>query len=105
MNKALTLSLLCFFIIQNTVAQRIKKDTLDIIKKTYTQNWELDSLHRKGTFRLVSYKPIYVTTGRVTSKANERPTSENPDYAVPEGEDFNPIEAKFQLSFKTKVVQ
>ena len=105
MNKALIVSFLYFFIVQNTFAQGTKKDTLDIIKKTYTQNWELDSLHRKGTFRLVSYKPIYVTAGRVTSKANERPTSENPDFEVPEGEDFNPIEAKFQLSFKTKVFQ
>lgn len=105
MQKIIIVLFLCVFTLQNVMAQSVNKDTLDIIKKTYTQNWELDTLHRKGTFRLVSYKPIYVTAGRVTSKANERPFSENPAYEVPEGEDYNPIEAKFQLSFKVKVFQ
>lgn len=87
------------------MAQNTKKDTLDIIKKTYTQNWELDTTQKKGTFRLVSYKPIYVTAGRISSNPNEQPTSENPRYSATEREEFNPVEVKFQLSFKTKILQ
>ena len=52
-----------------------------IIRKSFSQQWELDSIYRKGTFRLVSYKPIYITAGRWTSKTNKFPVSENPDYA------------------------
>ena len=60
----------------------------DIISKTYSQRWELDSIDKKGTFRLVSYKPIYVTAGRVSNNPNERPTSENPAYTATETEEY-----------------
>lgn len=76
-----------------------------IIRKSFSQQWELDSIYRKGTFRLVSYKPIYITAGRWTSKTNKFPISENPDYASDELQDYNNFEAKFQLSFKSKVMQ
>ena len=86
-------------------AQKTTVDTLDIIRKTYDQLWELGENNQKGTFRLISYKPIYVTAGRVSSNPNEKPTSENPSYAANEAEEFNKVEAKFQLSFKTKIIQ
>jgi phospholipase A1 len=44
---------------------------------------------------------------RWSTNPNERPKSGNldPDYIAPAGVDYNNIEAKFQLSFKTKVLQ
>jgi phospholipase A1 len=80
------------------------KDT-NIITKTYSQRWELDKADKKGTFRLISYKPIYLTAGRISSNPNKQPKSENTDYSDTENAPYNNVEAKFQLSFKTKVVQ
>lgn len=104
--KKIIIGIVLFLAIgQQSKAQSSSQDTLDIIKKTYDQLWELGERNQKGTFRLVSYKPIYVTAGRISDNPNEKPTSENPSYTAIESEDFNNIEVKFQLSFKTKVVQ
>lgn len=80
-------------------------DTSGVISKTFSQRWELDKADKKGTFRLVSYKPTYFSTARWSNRPNLRPVSENPDYTVPEADPLNTWEAKFQLSFKTKVFQ
>jgi hypothetical protein len=50
---------------------------------------------------------MYVLPVRWSTNPNERPKSGNldPDYIAPAGVDYNNIEAKFQLSFKTKVLQ
>ena len=102
--KKIVFSFLTIFFFFSANAQ-VPVDTLDIIKKDYSQRWELDSIHRKGTFRLVSYKPIYITAGRITTNPNEQPVSENPTNSATNAEEFNNVEAKFQLSFKTKVLQ
>jgi phospholipase A1 len=51
-------------------------------------------------------KPMYVLPVRWSTNPNERPKSGNldPIILLP-GVDYNNIEAKFQLSFKTKVLQ
>lgn len=71
-----------------------------------SEKWELDTVKSKGTFRLVSYKPIYFSAARWSSKKNEDPFLESSEFA---GKDFNKIfnniEAKFQISFKSKLVQ
>lgn len=77
----------------------------DIISKSLSQRWELDSIYRRGTFRLESYKPIYITAGRWSSSPNQKPYSENTEYSSLIPLDYNDYEAKFQLSFKTKVLQ
>ncbi len=71
--------------------------------KSLSQRWELNKEDKKGTFRLTSYKPFYVTAGRRSNNPNLQPYSENPDYSVPEPKPYNNYEARFQLSFKTKV--
>ena len=76
-----------------------------IIKKNMSQQWELDSIDKKGTFRFVSYKPIYFSAARWSSKSNEEPFNESGEFATKDLNIFNNIEAKFQISFKTKVVQ
>lgn len=77
----------------------------DIISKTYSQRWELDSIDKKGTFRLVSYKSIYVAPARWSSNPNEKPQSENPTNSATETIDYDIVEVKFQLSLKTKLLQ
>lgn len=73
--------------------------------KSISERWDLDKDNRKGTFKLTSYRPIYVTAGRWSNNPNTLPQSENPDFSTTEPREFNNYEAKFQLSFKTKVVQ
>ncbi len=70
-----------------------------------SQRWELDSVDNKGTFRLVSYKPIYLAAARWSSKKNVVPFSESNEFAAKDGNIFNNIEAKFQISFKSKLIQ
>jgi phospholipase A1 len=72
-----------------------------------TERWELDTTSARGTFLVTPYKPMYVLPIRWSNNPNERPESGNidPDYIAPAGVDYNNIEAKFQLSFKTKVLQ
>lgn len=75
--------------------------------RNMTERWELDTTAVRGTFLLTPYKPIYILLGKYTSNLNEHPHSENdsPEYIVPEGINYDNIEVKFQLSFKTKILQ
>ena len=68
--------------------------------RNMTERWELDTTAVRGTFLLTPYKPVYILPGRWTSDPNENSFSGNvsPD-------NYDNIEAKFQLSFKTKVMQ
>ena len=77
----------------------------DIISKTYSQSWELDSIHKKGTFRLSSHRSTYVTPARWTSRPNEKPNSANPNNSPSDGLSYDNFEVKFQISLKTKVLQ
>jgi phospholipase A1 len=74
--------------------------------RTMTERWELDSLTNRGTFLITPYKPIYILPLRWTDLPNPQPYSgnENPDYIAPAGTDYNNIETKFQISFKTKLL-
>lgn len=74
--------------------------------RTMSERWELDSKSNKGTFLITAYKPIYMLPARYTDHPNEQPISgnDNPDYVAPLGTDFNNIETKFQISFKTKLI-
>ncbi len=75
--------------------------------KSLTERWELDTTSSRGTFLITPYKPIYGLPMRWSSHPNEKPISANPDpnYVPRTALDYNNIEAKFQLSFKTKILQ
>ena len=75
--------------------------------RNMTERWELDTTAVRGTFLITPYKPIYILLGKYTSNPNEQPRSENdsPEYITPEGINYDNMELKFQLSFKTKVLQ
>ena len=70
-----------------------------------SHRWELDSNNKRGTFIITPYRSIYIFPGRWSSNPNESPVSENPDYIYPFKAPVDNYEAKFQLSFKTKILQ
>ncbi len=67
--------------------------------------WELAKDSKLGIFQLRAYKPVYVLPGFWTSKVNTTPSSPNPNNTVTTPEELDSTEAKFQLSFKTKVAE
>jgi phospholipase A1/A2 len=66
--------------------------------------WELAKDSKLGVFNFRAYKPVYLLPAFWTSNTNEIPTSSNPKVAA-ERQPLKALETKFQLSFKTKVVE
>ncbi|TWI04522.1 phospholipase A1 [Luteimonas cucumeris] len=69
------------------------------------RRWELARDSKLGPFQLRAYKPVYLFPVFWTSNKNEMPHSPNPNNTVTTPEPLDEIEAKFQLSFKTKIVE
>ena len=67
--------------------------------------WELAKDSKLGVFQMRAYKPVYLLPGFWTSNVNETPSSPNPDNTVTTPQELTSVEAKFQLSFKTKFVE
>ena len=66
--------------------------------------WELARDSKLGIFNFRAYKPVYLLPAFWSSAPNDQPTSSNP--AVPtQPQALDSLEAKFQLSFKTKAVE
>lgn len=99
------LLLLFSFLNNNAQVQALLNDKIEL--RTLTQRWELDSTSQRGTFLITPYEPIYVLPVLWSSNPNEQPYSGNgnPEYITPVGINYDNIEAKFQLSFKTKILQ
>lgn len=67
--------------------------------------WELDPAHKLGTLNLRGYQPIYIAPVFVSSRMNQLPASANPDNTTTTPLGLKKQEAKFQISFKTKLVE
>jgi phospholipase A1 len=67
--------------------------------------WELANDSKLGTFQLRAYKPVYLLPAFWTSRTNPLPASPNPDNTVNDPQQLDSIEAKFQISFKTKAAE
>ncbi len=67
--------------------------------------WELDPKSKLGTFNLRAYKPVYLMPAFYTTRVNDEPSSPAPDHDVDTPLQLDAMEAKFQLSFKTKIWQ
>ena len=67
--------------------------------------WELAKDSKFGVFNLRAYKPIYAMPVFWSSHTNPLPQSPNPNNIVEERSNIQPFESKFQLSFKTKIVE
>ena len=72
-----------------------------------TERWELDSTSARGTFLVTPYKSIYILIGQWSDNRNVKPQTGNTDeeYINTETTDYDAVETKFQLSFKTKILQ
>lgn len=80
---------------------RFNKDAVSL-----SDRWGLSTpSDKKQLFKFEPYKPVYILFANYTTDINEQPTSENPENSVQEPLDLDPVELKFQLSFKTKVLQ
>ncbi|HVI26903.1 MAG TPA: phospholipase A [Xanthomonadaceae bacterium] len=67
--------------------------------------WELAKGSKLGTFNFRAYKPVYLLPAFWSSDPNELPHSPNPRNTVTEPQALSDVEAKFQLSFKTKALE
>ncbi len=67
--------------------------------------WELSPESKLGTWNIRAYQPVYLMPGFWTTDKNEYPQSPNPTNTVDEDQNLKSMEAKFQLSLKTKAVE
>jgi phospholipase A1 len=67
--------------------------------------WELAKDSKLGTFNFRAYKPVYLLPAFWSSDQNELPRSPNPRNTVASPQSLTDVEAKFQLSFKTKALE
>ena len=67
--------------------------------------WELARDSKLGLFNFRAYKPVYLFPVFWAAETNTRPRSPNPDNTASDDLALDQIEAKFQISFKTKVVE
>ena len=65
--------------------------------------WELRPQDKRGTFNLLGYRPNYVMPLHVTNRINRAPQS--PTQVAVNQPNYREIEAKFQISLRTKAVQ
>lgn len=70
----------------------------------FSQRWELDASDQKGIFNIRPHMPVYLLPVSWRQNVNRQPCSSNPRNCASHPEDsYKNIEAKFQLSFKTKL--
>jgi len=69
------------------------------------ERWDLSSTAKRKTFTISPYKPIYLLPVRLTTKPNDQPFSYSEHMGQPQAVDYNNAEARFQLSFKTKITE
>ncbi|MGY0560792.1 phospholipase A [Luteimonas sp. A277] len=67
--------------------------------------WELAAGSKLGLFNFRAYKPVYLLPAFWTSSTNPTPQSANPENTVTDPQELDSLEAKFQISFKTKALE
>lgn len=67
------------------------------------ERWEVDPASKHGIWSFRPHKTNYILFGRYSDRVNERPFSPYLHANVADGQGLDSTEAKFQLSFKTKV--
>nr|WP_259372089.1 phospholipase A [Caldimonas mangrovi] len=66
--------------------------------------WELDREDKRGTFNFKTYRPNFLLPVHYTSSINRLPESPTRP-STGERSDYKPIEAKLQISLRTKIAQ
>jgi len=75
-------------------------DTALLNRSSMTERFELDDASHRGLLRIRTYYPIYVLPANWTDRRNEQPSSPT---RQSEQFELDSVEAKFQLSLKTKL--
>lgn len=73
--------------------------------RSLSARWELGSEDRKPTFRLRSYRDIYVLPATWSSDPNDHPRSPTRDGSTQQRAKLDRVEVKFQLSGKLKIAE
>ncbi len=76
-----------------------------VVASLLDSRWELSHKAKLGNFGLRAYKPLYLLPGVYADEPNQFPSSPEPGHSVEVSESQDNFEAKFQISFKTKVAQ
>jgi phospholipase A1 len=84
------------------LAANAAADTPARIDSHLGTRWDLDG-ERSALFTVRPYRPVYLLPGTWTSHINVRPSSPSPDHSVTEDQPLKSVEAKYQLSLKTKL--
>lgn len=69
------------------------------------RRWEVEPESKLGIFQMRAYKPVYILPAFWTSETNDQPGSPNPNNTATEAQPLDSVEAKFQLSFKVKLLE
>lgn len=69
------------------------------------KRWELSEDSKLGTWNIRAHQPVYLLPGFWTTDKNELPKSENPTNTVTQDQNLKSMEAKFQISLKTKALE
>ncbi|WP_295640088.1 phospholipase A [uncultured Methylibium sp.] len=69
----------------------------------FDDRWDLDGRRRGELFVPRPYKPVYLLPATWTDRVNRTPSSPAPDHGVPFPLDLRSVEAKYQISFKSKL--
>lgn len=76
------------------------------VGQTFSERFELDPDTKDGVFRVKPHQPVYILAMSWRDRVNHNPSSPNPrNTALGAGENYQNLEAKFQLSFKTKMLE
>ncbi len=69
------------------------------------RRWELAQDSKLGTWNIRAHQPVYLLPAFWTSEKNELPHSPNPENTETEQQNLKSMEAKFQISLKTKAAE
>ena len=93
--------------LHQSYGQTPSRDNLFDTKEVHslTERWDLSPEAKSKTFTISPYKPVYLLPARWTTRANDQPYSYSDHMGKLDPIDYNQVEIRFQLSFKTKVVE
>lgn len=69
------------------------------------RRWAFDDESSDDKFKLRPYKPMYLMPATWTDRRNRMPASPAPDHALSGPVDIDSVEAKFQISLKTRLIK
>ena len=83
----------------------VEGDQVDPKTSLLDKRWELSADSKLGTWNIRAHQPVYLLPAFWTTDKNEFPKSPNPQNTVQDDQNLKSMEAKFQISLKTKAVE